>query len=81
MIPQVRAPRSPPVDQHLGVAVIGLEYMAQRLEFRPQFAVVLTASSLGRAAVAALAMALLAAIIPARRLAALEPAVAYRSAP
>ncbi len=46
---------------------------------RPQFTVVLTAGAVGRAAIAALAMALLAAIVPARRLAALEPAVAYRS--
>jgi putative ABC transport system permease protein len=46
---------------------------------RPQFTVLLTAGSVGRAAVAAVAMALLAAAIPARRLAALEPAVAYRS--
>ena len=48
--------------------------------YRPQFLVVLTAASLGRAAAAALAMALLGAVIPARRLAKLEPAVAYRSA-
>lgn len=47
---------------------------------RPQFAVVLTTGSVGRAALAALAMALLAAVIPARRMAGLEPAVAYRSA-
>lgn len=48
---------------------------------RPQFAVVLTGGAVGRAAGAALVMALVAAIVPARRLAALEPAVAYRSAP
>src|SRR6266508_601952 len=47
---------------------------------RPQFTVVLTAGAVGRAAVAAVAMALLAAVVPARRLAALEPAVAFRSA-
>ena len=47
--------------------------------YRPQFLVVLTAGSVGRAAAAAFGMALLAAIIPARRLAKLEPAVAYRS--
>jgi putative ABC transport system permease protein len=46
---------------------------------RPQFTVLLTSGALGRAAAAAIAMALLAAVIPARRLAALEPAVAYRS--
>jgi putative ABC transport system permease protein len=47
---------------------------------RPQFSVVLTSGALVRAGAAALLMALLAAIIPARRLAKLEPAVAYRSA-
>lgn len=47
---------------------------------RPQFAVLLTAGALGRAALAALGMALGAAVVPARRLAALEPAIAYRSA-
>src|SRR5262245_25756018 len=46
---------------------------------RPQFTVLLTAGAVGRAAVAALVMALLAAVIPARRLASLEPAAAYRS--
>ena len=51
------------------------------VEARPQFAVLLTAGAVGRAAAAALVMALLSAVIPARRLAALEPAVAYRSTP
>jgi putative ABC transport system permease protein len=46
---------------------------------RPQFSVVLTSGALVRATVAAFVMALLAAVIPARRLAKLEPAVAYRS--
>lgn len=46
---------------------------------RPQFTVLLTSGAVGRAALAALAMALLAAVVPARRLAALEPASAYRS--
>ncbi len=46
---------------------------------RPQFSVVLTSGALVRASAAAFVMALLAAIIPARRLAKLEPAVAYRS--
>jgi putative ABC transport system permease protein len=45
---------------------------------RPQFSVVLTSGALVRASAAAFVMALLAAIIPARRLAKLEPAVAYR---
>ena len=46
---------------------------------RPQFAVVLTPGAAGRAAGAALLMALVAAWVPARRLTALEPAAAYRS--
>ena len=50
------------------------------LATRPQFAIVLTGGAVGRAVGSALAMALVAAVIPARRLAALEPAVAYRSA-
>jgi putative ABC transport system permease protein len=45
---------------------------------RPQFAVVLTGGSLARAAGAAAAMAAVAAVVPARRLARLDPAVAYR---
>jgi putative ABC transport system permease protein len=47
---------------------------------RPQFSVLLTTGAIGRATIAAVVMALLAAVIPARRLAALEPALAYRSA-
>ena len=47
---------------------------------RPQFTVLLTGGALGRAALASLLMALVAAVVPARRLAALEPAAAYRSA-
>ena len=74
--------------QTLALAAMGLAagwvlFLIGRLAIissRPQFSVLLTAGALGRAALAALAMALLAAIIPARRLAALEPAVAYRSA-
>lgn len=46
---------------------------------RPQFAVVLTATGVFRAAGAGLAMAVLAAIVPARRLAKLDPSVAFRS--
>lgn len=59
----------------------GLFFVGRALivEARPQFSVLLTAGGLGRAVVAAVAMALVAAVIPARRLAALEPAVAYRS--
>lgn len=46
---------------------------------RPQFSVLLTSGAVGRAVAAAVAMSVVAAIIPARRLASLEPAVAYRS--
>ncbi|HEX4980646.1 MAG TPA: ABC transporter permease [Ilumatobacteraceae bacterium] len=45
---------------------------------RPQFVVVVTAPGVLRAAVAGLAMAVLAAIVPARRLAHLDPAAAFR---
>jgi ABC-type antimicrobial peptide transport system permease subunit len=48
------------------------------MSVRPQFAVVATTGSVARAAIAALAMGLIAAVVPARRLAALEPAAAYR---
>jgi putative ABC transport system permease protein len=47
---------------------------------RPQFEVVLTPGLLAQAVGAALVMALLAAVIPARRLAHLDPATAYRGA-
>ena len=46
--------------------------------YRPQFAIVVTASIVARAVVAALVMGLAAAVIPARRLARLDPATAYR---
>ena len=46
---------------------------------RPQFTVMLTAGSAARAAGAAVAMGALAAVVPARRLARLDPAAAYRS--
>ena len=45
----------------------------------PQFTIALTATSLRQATIAAAGMAVLAAVVPARRLAKLEPAVAYRS--
>jgi putative ABC transport system permease protein len=47
---------------------------------RPQFEVVITPGLLVQAVAAALVMALLAAIVPARRLALLDPATAYRGA-
>lgn len=74
------------VTQTLGLAAIGLAagavfFLVGRgliLWMRPQFAVVLTATVVIRAVVAALAMGVVAAIIPARRLARLDPATAYR---
>jgi putative ABC transport system permease protein len=60
-----------------GLFVVGRVLIAS---LRPQFTIALTVGGIGRASLAALAMALLAAVVPARRLAALEPAVAYRSA-
>jgi putative ABC transport system permease protein len=73
--------------QTLTLAALGLVagwalFVAGRaliISARPQFAVVLTFGAVGRAVAAALVMAMLAAIVPARRLAALDPAVAYRS--
>lgn len=67
----------------LGLVAGGALFVAGRFLIdatRPQFAVVLTAGGAGRAAAAALVMALVAAVIPARRLAALEPVAAFRSA-
>jgi putative ABC transport system permease protein len=67
----------------LGLAAGGLLLAVGRalLGFaRPQFEVVVTPGLLVQAVGAALVMALLAAIIPARRLAGLDPATAYRGA-
>jgi putative ABC transport system permease protein len=47
---------------------------------RPQFSVVLTTTALAQATIAAAAMVVLGATVPAWRLARLDPAVAYRSA-
>lgn len=47
---------------------------------RPQFTVLLTVASVARAVIATVAMGAIAALVPSRRLANLEPAVAYRSA-
>ena len=47
---------------------------------RPQFEIVLTARTVAVAVVAAAAMAAIAAVVPARRLARLDPATAYRGA-
>jgi len=74
------------LGQTLGLAVVGLGaggvfFVAGRALItwaRPQFSVVLTTGGLARAAGAALGMALVAALVPARRLARLDPATAYR---
>ena len=76
------------LGQTLALAAMGLVagwvfFVIGRLAIvssRPQFNVLFTGGAAGRAALAALVMALVAAIVPARRLATLEPAVAYRSA-
>ncbi|HZC99373.1 MAG TPA: ABC transporter permease [Actinomycetes bacterium] len=67
----------------LGLVVGGLLLVAGRALLalaRPQFEVVITPGLLLEAVGAALVMALLAAIVPARRLARLNPATAYRGA-
>jgi putative ABC transport system permease protein len=67
----------------LGLATGGLLLAAGRALLgwtRPQFEVVITGGLLAQAVGAALVMALLAAIVPARRLARLDPATAYRGA-
>ena len=67
----------------LGLAAGGVLFVVGRaaiVSARPQFAVVLTANSVIRAASAAVVMAVLAAVFPARRLARLDPATAYRGA-
>jgi putative ABC transport system permease protein len=65
----------------LGLLAGGLLFLVGReliIAARPQFDVAVTSAAGLRAAVAALVMALLAAIVPARRLARLDPATAYR---
>lgn len=65
----------------LGLLAGGLLFVAGReliVAARPQFEVAFTSGAALRAAGAALVMALLAAIVPARRLARLDPATAYR---
>jgi putative ABC transport system permease protein len=74
------------VGQTLALALLGLLcgavlFFGGRaiiIAARPQFAIDLTADVALRAAVAAFLMAVLAAIVPARRLSALDPATAYR---
>ncbi|HEX6674611.1 MAG TPA: ABC transporter permease [Actinomycetes bacterium] len=67
----------------LGLGAGGLLFAAGRWllgRARPQFEVVVTPGLLAQTVAAALVMALLAATIPARRLARLDPATAYRGA-
>ena len=67
----------------LGLGAGGLLLVAGRALLgwtRPQFEVVITGGLLAQAFGAALAMALVAAIVPVRRLAHLDPASAYRGA-
>lgn len=64
-----------------GLAAGGVFFLAGRGLIgwaRPQFAIVLTPTVVARAVAAALAMGLVAAVIPSRRLARLDPATAYR---
>ncbi len=65
----------------MGLVAGGVLFVAGRAYItavRPQFVILASAGSVGRAAVAALLMALAAAVVPAQRLARLEPATAYR---
>ena len=65
----------------LGLVAGGLLFLVGReliTTARPQFDVAVTSAAIVRASVAALVMALLAAIVPARRLARLDPATAYK---
>jgi putative ABC transport system permease protein len=64
------------------VAGSGLVYAVRALLalWRPQFPVVLTPAAFGYATVAGLAMAMVAGMLPAVRLARLDPATAFRSA-
>jgi putative ABC transport system permease protein len=67
----------------LGLLAGALLFVVARVvivEARPQFDVAFTMAALARAAGAALAMALAAAVVPAGRLARLDPATAYRGA-
>ncbi len=64
----------------VGFAAGGALFVAGRAVIgwaRPQFVILASPGSIGRAAAAALIMGLVAAVVPARRLARLEPATAY----
>ena len=64
------------------VAGSGLVYAVWALLalWRPQFPVILTPAAFGYATAAGLAMAIVAGLLPAARLARLDPATAFRSA-
>lgn len=62
----------------LGLFTVGRELVRM---WRPQFLILLTGQTITRALLAALVMAVLAALVPARRLAKLDPAAAFRSLP
>jgi putative ABC transport system permease protein len=65
----------------VGLIVGGLMFVGgQRLlgVVKPQFAITLTGAAVGRVVISAVAMGLLATFIPARRLMAMAPAVAFR---
>jgi putative ABC transport system permease protein len=74
------------VQQTLTVSGVGLVagallFLAGRAviaSVRPQFVILATPDSIGRAVAAAVLMGLVASVLPARRLAKLEPAAAYR---
>ena len=65
----------------IGLATGGLLFLAGRAYItwvRPQFAIVATPGGIGRVVAAGVLMGIVAAVLPARRLARLEPATAYR---
>jgi len=65
----------------LGLAAGAVFFVAGRgliAMVRPQFAIVLTPTIVVRAVAAAIAMGLIAAVMPARRLARVDPSTAYR---
>ena len=65
----------------LGLVAGGLLFLGGRAfitSVRPQFIILATPGSVSRAVIAAVLMGLVASVLPARRLAGLEPATAYR---
>lgn len=62
----------------MGLFTLGRELIGV---WRPQFLILLTGQTVTRALLAALVMAVVAALVPARRLATLDPAAAFRSMP